>query len=156
MDGEKLADKSTNLAQSILTKQFPYIAGFMDTSLGKTQQFDVVARNKSYVQTIHAGFLHCVCLANTLITKNDNGTHYLYHSLSRSEIMIDIVKQVVSYSCHPEPAITLVMKAFQQQENGLDSGLCTIVFATTLTFGGDPAAIAYGTMIIKTTFSKML
>ena len=34
-------DESINLAQSILTKQFPNIAGFMDTCLGKTQQFDV-------------------------------------------------------------------------------------------------------------------
>ena len=28
--------------------------------LGKTQQFDVVVRNKSYVQIIHAGSLHWV------------------------------------------------------------------------------------------------
>ena len=50
-----LTDESTNLAQSILKKQFANIAGFMDTCLGKKQQFDVVARKKSYIQTIHAG-----------------------------------------------------------------------------------------------------
>lgn len=55
LDGKMLTDESTNLAQSILKKQFANIAGFMDTCLGKKQQFDVVARTKSYVQTIHAG-----------------------------------------------------------------------------------------------------
>ena len=58
LDGKMLTDESINLAQSILAKQFPNIAGFMDTCLVKTQQFDVVARTKSYVQTIHAGSLH--------------------------------------------------------------------------------------------------
>ena len=129
-----LTDGSINLAHSILAKQFPNIAGFMDTCLGKTQQFDLVTRNKSYVQIIHAGSLHWVCVVNTLITKNGNGIHYLYDSLSRSEIMIDIVKQVASYSCHPEPVITLVTKAIQQQTNGVDCGLFSIVFATKLAF----------------------
>ena len=58
LNGKMLTDESINLAQSILAKQFPNIAGFMDTCLGKTQQFDVVARSKSYVQIIHAGSLH--------------------------------------------------------------------------------------------------
>ena len=35
-----LMDKSINLAHIILVKQFANIAGFMDTCLGKTQQFD--------------------------------------------------------------------------------------------------------------------
>ena len=58
LNGKMLTDESIHLAQSILKKQFPNIAGFMDTCLGKTQQFDVVARRKSYVQIIHAGSLH--------------------------------------------------------------------------------------------------
>lgn len=33
-------DNSINLAHIILMKQFANIAGFMDTCLGKTQQFD--------------------------------------------------------------------------------------------------------------------
>ena len=115
-----LTDESINLAQSIMVDQFRNIAGFMDTCLGKTQQLHVVARNKSYVQIIHAGSLHWVCVINTVITKTDNGTHYLYGSLSRSEITIDIVKQVASYSCHSEPAITLVTTTVKQQKNGVD------------------------------------
>ena len=154
LNGKVLTDESTNLTQSILAKQFPNIAGFMDTCLGKTQQFDVAARNKPYVQIIHAGSLHWICVANTLITKNDNGIYYLYDSLSCSEIMIKIVKQVASYSCHPEPVITLVTKAVQQQKNVVDCELFVIPFATTLAFGGDPATIAYD-FVFKTTFSKM-
>ena len=128
----------------------------MDTCLGKTQQFDAVVRNKSYVQIIHAGSLHWVCVANTLITKNGNGTHYLYDSLSRSEILTDIVKQVASYSCHPEPVITLVTKAVQQQKNGVDCGLFATAFATKRAFGGDPATIAYDTLFLRQHLVKCL
>ena len=91
-----LKDESINLAESILTKQFLNIAGFMDTCLGTTQQFDEATQNRSYIQVIHAGSLHWPCVANTPITKNDNGTHYIYDSLSGSEILTDIVKQVAS------------------------------------------------------------
>ena len=73
--------------------------------------------------------------------------------------MTDIVKQVTSYFsylCHPEPAITLVTKAFQQQKDGVDCGLFAIAFATTLAFGGDPVTIAYGTLFSRQHLLKCL
>ena len=83
-----LIDESMNLIWSILAKQFAIIAGFMDICLSKTQKFEVFARNKSNIQITHAGSLHWVCVANTLITKNNNGTDYLFDSSIRSHIMI--------------------------------------------------------------------
>ena len=52
--------------------------------------------------------------------------------------MIDILKQVASYLCHPEPAITLLTMEQKQQKNGVDCELSAIAFATTLAFGRDP------------------
>ena len=55
--------------------------------------------------------------------------------------MIDILKQVSSYLCHPEPAITLLTMEQKQQKNGVDCELSAIAFATTLAFGRDPVTI---------------
>ena len=44
--------------------------------------------------------LHWVCISNMKTNKCNNGTHYVYDSLRKPNVMLDIAKQVASYSCH--------------------------------------------------------
>ena len=53
-----LTDESINLAQNLLVKLFPGILGLRDTCLGKMHQFEIIQLDKSYIQLLHAGFMH--------------------------------------------------------------------------------------------------
>ena len=53
-----LTDESINLAQNLLVKLFPGILGLRDTCLGKMHQFEIIPLDKSYIQLLHAGFMH--------------------------------------------------------------------------------------------------
>ena len=130
-----LTDESINLAQKLLVKQFPGISGLLGTCLGKMHQFGIILVDKPYIQLLHAGFMHLVCISNMETNKYDNCTHYVYDSLCKSKIMLDIVKQVASYSYHDKSTMSLLTRSVQQQKNGVDCELFSIAFATTLAFG---------------------
>ena len=66
-----------NIAQSLLSKQFPKVCGFQDTVIGKLQEFDVIPTEKNYIQIVHNSSLHWVCVANMESRKKDNEIHYL-------------------------------------------------------------------------------
>ena len=53
LNSKMLTDESINIAQKLLKKQFPTIGGFMDTCLGNNQQFDIIPRDKPYIQVLH-------------------------------------------------------------------------------------------------------
>ena len=144
-----LTDKSINLAQKRLAKQFPGISGLMDTCLGKLHQFGIIPVDKPYIQLLHAGSMHRVCISNTETNKYDNGTHHIYDSLCKPKIMLDIVKQVVSYSYHDKSTMSLLTRSVQQQKNGVDCGLFSIAFATTLAFGGDSLTVSYDAALLR-------
>ena len=59
-----LTDESISLAQKLLVKQFPEISGLMNTCLGKMQQFRIIPVDKPYIQLLHAGSMHWVCISN--------------------------------------------------------------------------------------------
>ena len=130
-----LTDESINLAQKLLVKQFPGISGLLGTCLGKMHQFGIILVYKPYIQLLHAGFMHWVCISNMETNKYDNCTHYVYDSLCKPKIMLDIVKQVASYSYHDKSTMSLLTRSVQQQKNGVDCELFSIAFATTLAFG---------------------
>ena len=82
-----------------------------------------------------------MCISNVETNKYDNGTHYVYGSLCKPKIMLDIVKQVASYSYHDNSTMRLVTRTVKQQKNGVDYGLFSIAFATTLASSGDPSTV---------------
>ena len=77
-----LSDESINLAQNLLKEQFPEISGFQDTVIGKTQSSDIVKTDGNFIQLLHVGSLHWVCVANVSENKSHNGECKLYDSLS--------------------------------------------------------------------------
>ena len=144
-----LTDESISLAQKLLAKQFPGISGLMDTCLGKLHQFGIIPVDKPYIQLLHAGSMHWACKSNMETNKFDNGTHYVYDSLCKPKIMLDIVKQVASYSYHNNSTMSLLTRSVQEQKNGADCGLFSIAFATTLAFGGDPSTVNYDAALLR-------
>ena len=106
-----LTDELINLAQKLLVKQFPGISGLLGTCLGKMHQFGIILVYKPYIQLLHAGFMHWVCISNMETNKYDNCTHYVYDSLCKPKIMLDIVKQVASYSYHDKSTMSLLTRS---------------------------------------------
>ena len=51
LNKQMATDKSTNIVQNILKKQFPKIARLQDTIIGKTQVFDIIM--DMYIQIPH-------------------------------------------------------------------------------------------------------
>ena len=87
LQGKMLTNESINLAQKLLAKQFPGISGLMDTCLGKMHQFGIIPVDKSYIQLLHPGSMHWVCLSNMETNKYDNGTHYVFLDSTKLKIV---------------------------------------------------------------------
>ena len=78
-----------------------------------------------------------------------NSAHYVYDSLCKPKIMLDIVKQVASYLYYDRSNISLVTRSVQQQKNGVDCGLFSVAFASTFAFGGDPSTATYDAALLR-------
>ena len=74
---QMLTDESINIAQSLLSKQFPKLCGFQDTVTGKLQEFDVIPTEKNYIQILHDSSLHWVCVA-TMESKKRTMKYTIY------------------------------------------------------------------------------
>ena len=148
-----LSDESINLAQNLLHEQFPHLFGLVDTSIGKWREFDIVPSDEPYVQILHAGSLHWVCVAN-VGEKVNNQHHYLYDSLTSPNLKRDVVEQIAAYSfCH-EDTLHIEAMTVQQQNNGVDCGLFAIAFATSL--WARPLQHSLRFHFVKTTLGEVL
>ena len=49
-----LTDESISFAMSLIHEQISQIAGLIDSSIGKCQQFDIVPCENGYIQILHA------------------------------------------------------------------------------------------------------
>ena len=111
-----LSDDSINLAMNLLHQQFPEIGGLTDTSIGKCQQFDIVPSESKYIQILHAGSLHWICVANMEEDKSSNQAHYIYDSLVLQRIKQDAIQQIAAYSFSQEDELLLHIMPVQQQK----------------------------------------
>ena len=82
-----LSDESINLAQILLKEQFPEIFGFQDTVFGRIQSFNMVKTDENFIQLLHVGSLHWVCVANVSENKSRNGECQLYDSLFHGKFL---------------------------------------------------------------------
>ena len=95
---EMLTDESINLAMSLIHEQFSHIACLTDSTIGKCQQFDIVPRENGYIQILHAGSMHWICVANMTIGKSSNQVHYVFDSLFSRKTQQDVIHQIAAYS----------------------------------------------------------
>ena len=56
----------------MIHEQFPYIGGLTDCSIGKCQQFDIAPRENGYIQILHPGSMHWICVASKTSGKLSN------------------------------------------------------------------------------------
>ena len=75
--------------------------------------------------------------------KKDNEIHSLYDSLKKKRISKDVTAQIATYAYHPGPQLTILSKSVQHHGNGVDCGVYTIAFATSLAYGGNPDKDSY-------------
>ena len=140
----------------MIHEQFPYIGGLTDCSIGKCQQFDIVPRENGYIQILHAGSMHWICVANMTSGKSSNQVHYVFDSLFSRKIQQDVIHQIAAYSFCPENELIIHVMPVQQQKNGVDCGLFSIAFATSLAFREDPSNSTYDSAALRPHLIKCL
>ena len=124
--------------------------------MGKTLSFDIVKTNENFIQLLHVGSLHWVCVANLSENKSHNGEGQLDDSLSNGKVSPDVAKQIAAFSFCDLPEILVGIKGVQQQTNSFDCDLFAIVFATSLAFGEGPANVTHDFMKLRMHLIKCL
>ena len=95
---QMLTDESINIAQNILKKQFSKTAGLQDTVTGKTQAFDIMRNEEKYIQILHAGSFHWICVPNMQRNKTDNSYCQIYNCSTNGNLPLDVAKQMAAFS----------------------------------------------------------
>ena len=96
---QMLTDESINLAQNLLSQQFPDVDGLMDTVLGKINGFDIVKTSRRFSQILHTGAMHWICIGIQNITRSSNKCVEVYDSLSSGHITPSTAAQLANI-CH--------------------------------------------------------
>ena len=153
---EMLTDGSINLGMSLIHEQCSHIAGLTDSSIGKCQQFDIVPRENGYIQILHAGSMHWICVTNMNIGKSSNQVHYVFDSLFSRKIQQDVIHQIAAYSFCSENELIITSCRYSSKKNGVDYGLFSTAFATSLAFGEDPSNSTYDSAALRPYLIKCL
>ena len=143
--GQMLTDTSINVAQNFLHNQFPYVDGLEDTVLGPTFQFSIAGGE--FVQVLHDGGLHWICVSNIGCAKGVVKCFDSYNN--RGYIKKYVGKQVASIIRELSPQLTVRITAVQQQQNGTDCGVFALAYATSLLHGQDPESVTYDTSKLR-------
>ena len=149
LNKQMLTDESINIAQNILKKQFPKIAGLQDTVIGKTQAFDIIRNEEKYIQILYAGSFHWIRVANTQKNKTDNSYCQICDSLTNGSVPLDVAKQIAVFSYCELAEIVAEVLSVQQQTNCVDCGLFAIAFATSLAHNENPVRRVYDTTKLR-------
>ena len=94
LNKQMLTDKLISIAQNILKNQFPKIARLQDTVIEKTKVFEIIKNEEKYMQILHAGSFHWICVANTQRNKTVNSYCQIYNSLTKESVPLDVAKQI--------------------------------------------------------------
>ena len=82
-NNKMLSDESIDLAQQLLKKQFPIFGGLQDIALSEHDGLDVVKKDKPFIQVLHNGSAHWICVFNSDRNRSENNT---CHILSRGNL----------------------------------------------------------------------
>ena len=155
-NGNMLTDESINIGQQLLKERFPNLDGFQDTLLGETNAFSTIKRHKKFVQILHTGNMHWICIANTYKGKYQNDVCHVYDSLNNGKLSSNNKRHIASLCQYEGEKFTINIQPVQQQDNGVDCGLYAVAFATSLAFGDDPVKLFYNKYNLQTHFINCL
>ena len=82
--------------------------------------------------------------------------HYVFDRLFSRKIQQDVIHQIAAYSFCPENELIIHVMPVQQQKNGVDCGLFSIAFATSLAFREDPSNSTYDSAALRPHLIKCL
>lgn len=119
-----LTDIHIGRAQALLKMQYPNIQGLQSTTLGIVGQFDVV--HGEFVQILHTGSYHWVCVSNIGLQKPN--VVNIYDS-KYTGVKMFTKKQIASLLYTASDEITVQVQPVTQQSNGVDCGVYSIAFA---------------------------
>ena len=89
-----LSDKSIDLAQLLLKKQYPIFSGLQDIALSEHYGLDVVKKDKPFIQVLYNGSAHWIRVLNSDKNRSENNTCYILDSLSRGKITKNVEKKI--------------------------------------------------------------
>ena len=154
---EMITDESIDLAQQLLTKQFPIFDGFADIALSEQNGFEPIKRNNPFVQVLNTGSLHWICVSNLKKNRESNDECVIHDSLSNGKITSNIAWKISNMLfCQENPEIRVLVESVQQQRNSIDCGLFAVAFATSLVFGSNPCNVAYDQKLMRGHFLNCL
>ena len=140
-----LTDRHIQMAQELLHQQFPHIEGLLSPSISTARQFPVM--RQEFVQVLHTGGLHWVCVSNIGCTSANNIK--LYDSLY-SGISPQVEEQIASLLfVDTADYINVFIPPVDQQTNGTDCGVFAIAFATALCHNLNPASLKFNRRMIR-------
>jgi hypothetical protein len=126
-----LTDREIMIGQNLLHRRFPKMNGLMSTTLGPIDQFDVMRGD--FVQILHNGSLHCVCVANV---SRRSGCVNLFDSMFSGSIATSVKEQIAAMLYElDKDEIDVHVQPVQQQTNSTDCGVFALAFATAICLG---------------------
>ena len=140
-----LTDKHIQMAQELLHHQFPKIEGLLSPTIGKARQFPVM--RKEFIQVLHTGGIHWVCVSNIGCKKKNQVKLYdsLYSGVS------PFTKEQIAALLFIEDSdvIEVSIPPVDQQTNGTDCGVFALAFATALCYKLDPTSLKFNRRAIR-------
>ena len=122
-------------AHIILKRISQGIQGFQRPTLGSVRQFDIMTG--PFIQIVHLNNNHWVCFSSI---NSPPGYVAVYDSLS-SPVTQELLELAFDLTGPAFKGIHSI--PVQQQKNGSDCGVFSIVFATSLVYGQNPMNVTY-------------
>ena len=130
---KKLNDNHINVAQKILSLQFPQIKGFQDTLLSQTNMFTPIASQAKCIQVHHVRDNHWItsCSTGDCVEVFDS----IYDSLSPDlPVQLAMIYQPMA----KDNVLEVKILPSQHQTGSTDCGLFAIAWAAELSSGNRP------------------
>lgn len=128
-----------------LKKIAPTVQGLQDPILGPVHQFKRVNIYNSFVQILHTGRDHWVCISSV---GSSNGIVNLYHKFYHNVIEKEVEEQAIDL-VGADNFSGLHVVPIQQQNSGSDYGVFSAAFATSLVHGVPPHLVEFDVLKMR-------
>ena len=144
INGEWLTDHIIGAAQSVLRKQFPYIRGMENTTLG---QFSTSQFKREFAQILYTGRHHWILVSNIgcFCSKEVK----LYDSLFRGRMPVCVKKQIASLIHEEGGSFATTLPRVQRQNNHDDCGVFANTFLVSLLHGLNPSDLTFDSGVMR-------
>lgn len=135
LSGKKLDDRTINIAQGLLKRQFKELTGLRSTLL-QAREPPKEDNDHCKIQIVHSRGDHWIVASTILATENEVKVYdSLYRTIDRNTRAI--IKNIFPSSASPE------IIQINRQTGGVDCGVFAIAISTALAFYQDPSGIKF-------------